>query len=162
MWLPGRPTESSTWWKASELVNRKCIILYQDNPRLPVSLLTRQNCYSLAGKFWFICCVHQRLYLQISIYFDLYKILLMGRSFNSLKIVKDCTVLCSKRWKVLGRWNYEVAWKIAEDSETKCLVNTLFSRVLGDNDKCVFCFYFKTKGTFFANPVEINSSQTFV
>ena len=36
-----------------------------------------RNCYSLAGKFWFICCIHQRLYLQISIYFDLYKFLLM-------------------------------------------------------------------------------------
>ena len=42
---------------------------------------------SLAGKFWFIHCIHQTLHLQISIYFGLYKILLMEKNFNSLE---DC------------------------------------------------------------------------
>ena len=35
--------------------------------------------YSLAGKFWFIRCVHQTLHLQMSMYFGLYKILLMEK-----------------------------------------------------------------------------------
>ena len=34
-----------------ELVNRKLIVFHQDKARLHVSLMTRQNCYSLAGKF---------------------------------------------------------------------------------------------------------------
>ena len=32
------------------------------------------------------------------------------------------TVICSKRQKVLGRWNYEVAWKMAEGSRTNRLL----------------------------------------
>ena len=46
-----------------------------------------KNCYSLAGKLWFIHHIHQTLHLQISIYFGLYKILLMEKKFNSLE---DC------------------------------------------------------------------------
>ena len=65
--------------KHPELVNRKCIIFHQDNPRLHVSLMTKQNCYSLTGKLWFICHIHQTLHLQISIYFHLYKILFMEK-----------------------------------------------------------------------------------
>ena len=47
-----------------------------------------KNCYSLAGKFWFIHRIHQTLHLQISIYFGLYKILLMEKKFNSLENCK--------------------------------------------------------------------------
>ena len=46
-----------------------------------------KNCYSLAGKFWFIHHIHQILHLQISIYFGVYKIVLMEEKFNSLE---DC------------------------------------------------------------------------
>ena len=46
-----------------------------------------KNCYSLAGKFWFIHRIHQTLNLQISIYLGLYKILLIEKNFNSLE---DC------------------------------------------------------------------------
>ena len=45
-----------------------------------------KNCYILAGKFWFICHIHQTLHLQISIYLGLYKILLL-KIFSSLE---DC------------------------------------------------------------------------
>ena len=31
------------------------------------------------------------------------------------------------------------------------MVNTLFNRVLGENEKCVFYFYLKTEGTFWPN-----------
>ena len=37
--------------KHAELVNRKLIVLHQDKARLYVSLMTRQNYYSLARKF---------------------------------------------------------------------------------------------------------------
>ena len=42
-----RPTVGSTGQKASELVNRKCIIFHQDNARLHVSLMTRQKLLQL-------------------------------------------------------------------------------------------------------------------
>ena len=62
-----------------ELAMEKCIIFYQDNTRLHDSLMTKQNCYSLTGKLWFICHIHQTLHLQISVYFHLYKILFMEK-----------------------------------------------------------------------------------
>ena len=31
------------------------------------------------------------------------------------------------------------------------MANTLFNKVLGENEKCVFYFYLKTKGTFWPN-----------
>ena len=43
--LPIRPIESNIWQKCPESVNRKCITFHQDNSRLHVSLMTRQNCY---------------------------------------------------------------------------------------------------------------------
>ena len=47
-----------------------------------------KNCYSLAGKFWFICCIHETLHLRISIYFGLYKIILMEKISIPWKTVK--------------------------------------------------------------------------
>ena len=37
--------------KSDPLVNRKHIMFHQNNARPHVSLMTRQNCYCLAGKF---------------------------------------------------------------------------------------------------------------
>ena len=82
--LPVRPTEGSTQWKASG-ISQKCIIFLQDNIRLHVSLMTRQKTYSLTGKLWFICSIHQMLQLWVSICFGLYKILLMEKIFNFLE-----------------------------------------------------------------------------
>ena len=48
-----------------------------------------KNCYSLAGKFWFIHCIHQTFHLQISIYSSLYKILLMEKTSIPWKTVKN-------------------------------------------------------------------------
>ena len=76
---PVRPTESNIWQKCPESVNRKCIMFHKDNSRLHVSLMTRQNSYLLAGKFWFTHYIHQTLHLQIFIYFSLYKIFLMEK-----------------------------------------------------------------------------------
>ena len=67
-----------------------------------------KNCYSLAEKFWFICRIHQMLHLQISIYFGLYKILLMEKTPIPWKTVK-------------GTWNSSLLKKIkfGEDRITK-------------------------------------------
>ena len=66
--------------KHLELVKRKCLILHQDNSRPRFFDDQAKNCYSLAGKFWFIHHSHQTLHLQIFTYFGLYKILLRGKS----------------------------------------------------------------------------------
>ena len=73
--------------KLLELVNRKCIIFHQDNARSHVFWWPGKNCYSLAGKFWFISPIHQILHLQVSIYFGLYKILLKEKISTS---PEDC------------------------------------------------------------------------
>ena len=70
--------------KCPELVNRKCTIFHEDNTR-PHVWWPGKNCYSLAGKFWFIRCIHQTLHLQTAIYFSLYKILLIEKNFHSLE-----------------------------------------------------------------------------
>ena len=47
-----------------------------------------KNCYSLAGKFSCIHCIHQPLHLWISIYFGFHKIILMEKFSISWKTVK--------------------------------------------------------------------------
>ena len=47
-----------------------------------------KNCYSLAGTFWFIHHIHQRLHLRISTYFCLYHILLTETILVPWKTVK--------------------------------------------------------------------------
>ena len=73
--------------KHLQLVNRKCLIFHKNNTRWHVFWWPIKDCYSLAGKIWFIHHIHQTLHFQMSIYFSLYKILLMEKNFNS---VKDC------------------------------------------------------------------------
>ena len=46
--------------------------------------------------------------------------------------------LIKKICKVWERWNFEVAWKMAEGSGTK--LNILFSKVLGENKIMSFIF----------------------
>ena len=86
--------------KHPELVNRKCIIFHQDIFQDCMFLgWPGKNCYSLAGKFWFIRRIHQTLHLRISIYFGLYKILLMEKISIPYKTVK-------------GTWNSSLLKKI--------------------------------------------------
>ena len=63
--------------KCPELVNRKRIIFHQDNARRHVSLMTRRKLLQLCWEVLIHRHIHQTLHLQISIYFGLYKILLM-------------------------------------------------------------------------------------
>ena len=70
--LPVRTIKSRTWRKASRIIQ-------QSTYNLNVSWWPGKNCYILAGKFWFICCIHQTWHLWVSIYFSLYKIFLMEK-----------------------------------------------------------------------------------
>ena len=85
---------------------------------------------------------HLEMFLE---YISLYKI--NGKFFNSLE---DCErhlkQFFAQKEKVLGGWNYEVAWKMAEGSGTK--LNTLVKKVLSENEKQVFYSRSKTEGTF--------------
>ena len=55
--------------------------------------------YILAAKFWFISHIHQTLHLWLSIYFGLYKILLMEKISIPWKTVK-------------GTWNSSLLKKV--------------------------------------------------
>ena len=58
-----------------------------------------KNCYTLAGKHWFIHHIHQSLRFWISMYFGLYKILLMEKisvpeKTISVSVAQLCPTLC--------------------------------------------------------------------
>ena len=64
-----------------------------------------KNFYSLTGKFWFIHCIHQ--WLWMSIYFSFYKIILIEKKSFPWKTVKASrTAPCSKKWKVWEDGNF--------------------------------------------------------
>ena len=73
-----------------------------------------KNCCSLAGEFWFIHSIDWTLHLQVSIYFGLYKILLMEKISIPWKTVK-------------GTWNSSLLRKIKSFGKTElwhCLKNS--------------------------------------
>ena len=134
--------------KCLESVKRKCIIFHQGNARPHVSLMTRQKLYSLAGKFWFICHIHQTLHLWISIYFGLYKILLMEKISIPWKTVKS--MWNSSLFKKIKSFGKMELWSCLKNGRRywNKRVNSVFNIILGENEKCVFYFYLKTEGTF--------------
>ena len=75
--------------KRPELVNRKCIIFHQDNARPLVSLKTWQKMLQLDWEVLIHPLYSQTLHFRISIYFGLYKILLIERISVPWKTVKD-------------------------------------------------------------------------
>ena len=90
--------------KHPELVNRKRIIFHQDNQDRMFLCWPGKNCYSLAGKFWFICLIHQTLHLQISVYFGLSKSLVMEKILIPWKTVKGTwTSSLLKKIKSFGK-----------------------------------------------------------
>ena len=112
--LPTRPTESITWWKASRISKQKNAL---SSIRIMLDHMSiwrpGKNCYSLAGKFWFIWCT-QALHFRVSIYFYLYKIFLMKNKINSLE---DCK-------KYLEQSFAEKDKKFWEDGIIKLLENS--------------------------------------
>ena len=134
--------------KRPELVNRKRIIFHQDNARPHVSLMTRQKLLQLG---W-VVLIHLPYSPDIApLDIHLFRSLqnsLNGKNVNSLE---DC-----KRY--LGQFFAQKDKKFWEDGIMNLpeklqkvmeqTVNTLFNKALGENEKCVFYFYLKTKGIF--------------
>ena len=85
--------------KCLELVNRKCIIFHQDNTRPHVSFTTRQKLLQLGWEVLIHRPYSPDIDLRISIYFSLYKILLMEKTSIPWKTVK-------------GTWNSSLLKKI--------------------------------------------------
>ena len=107
--------------------------------------------YSLAGKFWFIHCIHQTLQLHVSIYFCLYKILLMEKisiPWTTVKGTGNSSLF--KEIKVLGWCYYEFAWKMAVAWGTKWWIH--FSiKFLVKKKKC-HLFLLKNQRIFLDSP----------
>ena len=114
-----------------DLVNRKHIIFHQDNAKLHVCLMTRQNCYNLAGKFWFIQCIHYIAPSDVHL-FQFLQTSLIGKNINSLEdiiSIGNINYLSGKShlkqfFVHKGKFGedgimYEVAWKMTEGSRTK-------------------------------------------
>lgn len=103
-----------------DLVNRKHVIFHQDNAKLHVCLMTRQSCYNLAGKFWFIQCIHHIEPSDVHL-FQVLQNSLNGKNINSLE---DCKRQLEQFFAQKGKFGedgimYEVALKMAEGSGTK-------------------------------------------
>ena len=97
--------------KHPELVYRKRIIFHHDNPKLHISLMTRQKLLQLG---WEVL-IHPSYSPDIApsnvhLFWSL-QILLMKKISIPWKTVKGTSnsSLLKKRLKVLGRWNYEAA-----------------------------------------------------
>ena len=105
--LSGWPTESSTLWNHPKWVNRKYIIFHQYNTSVHICLMTKQKPLQLG---WEVHLIHQTLYLHISIYFGLYKTLLIEKLAIPWKIVKGTwTSSLLKNLKSFGKtelWSY--------------------------------------------------------
>ena len=100
-----------------ELVNRKCITFHQE-ARRHASLLTRQKLLQLG---WEVL-IHPPYSPDIAPSdFHLFRSLqnsLNGKSFSSLEDCKrHLEQFLAQKYKIFwGRWNYEVAWKMAAGS----------------------------------------------
>ena len=86
--------------KHPELVNRKCIIFHHDTAKPHVSLMTKQKLLQLGWEVLIHQRIHRTLHLQISIYFGLYKILLIEKISVPWETVK-------------GTWNSSLLKKIS-------------------------------------------------
>ena len=133
--------------KHLELVNRKCIIFHQDNTRLHVSLMSRQKLLQLG---WEVL-IHPPYSPDITpLDFHLFWSLqnsLNGKIFNSLE---DCKRHLEEFFAQKHKKFLEELLKLPEKWQKVVEQNSdyVVHKVLGENEKCVFCFYLKTKGTF--------------
>ena len=106
--------------KCPELVNRKHIIFHRITQDRMFLWWPGKNCYSLDGKFWFIRHIYQTLYLRISIYLGLYKIILMEKISIPWKTVKGTwNNYLLKKIKSFGKMELWSCLKMAEGSGTK-------------------------------------------
>ena len=94
-----------------------------------------KNCYSLAGKFWFICSIHQTLHLWIAIYFDFYTNLLMVKTSLPWKTVKVS-------------WNSSLLNKIKNFGEDRIMkLSEKYQKIVKQNNEyhCSLKFIVKMK-----------------
>ena len=87
--------------------------------------MTRQNCYNLAGKFWFIQCIHYIAPSDVHL-FQFLQTSLTGKNINSLE---DCKSHLKQFFVQKGKFGedgimYEVAWKMAEGTGTKACASS--------------------------------------
>ena len=138
--------------KRPELVNRKRIIFHQDNARPHISLMTRQKLLQLS---WEVL-IHLPYSADIApADFHLFRSLqnsLNGKNFDSLEDCNSSGTWNSSLLKKINKFWEDGIMKLPEKwqkvVEQNSEVNTLFNKVLGENEKCVYYFYLKTKGTF--------------
>ena len=112
--------------KCLELVKRKLKIFHQANARPHVSLMTRQKLLQLGWEVLIPLLYSPLDFAPLDIapldfhWFQYLQNSLNGNfQFSGRRQKVPGTVLCLKRYKVLRRWKYEVAWKMAEGSRTK-------------------------------------------
>ena len=127
--------------KYLELVNRKCIIFHQDNARPHVSLMTRQKLLQLG---WEVL-IHPPYSSDIeTVYVHLFWSLqnsLCGKKFNFQEDHKNhLDWLFAQKDKKF--WEQRIM-KLPEKWQKAVEQN--FNKVLGENEKFVFYFYFKLK-----------------
>ena len=110
-----------------------------------------RKCYTLAGKFWLIYHIHQilQLWFPFILVFTKFSMEKFSIPWKTSKDTWKSSLL--KKIKSFGRWNYEVAWKMAESSGTKWW--TLFNKVIGENEKCLL-FLLKNWTNILANPIQ--------
>ena len=107
-----------------------------------------KNCCNLTWNFWFIHHIQKALILWISIYFSFYKILLMEKNFHYLE---DSTWNSSLLKKINCFRNIKL-WSCLKNGRRQWnkRTNTLFRKVLGENEKkmCLLSKSWKKKNTF--------------
>ena len=139
---PVRPTETSTWWKAPELVNKKCIIFHQDNVRPHVFL------YGNTTIAWMGISDSSAVFTRHHTFrFPFIYKIFSGKISDPWKSVKGtCNSSLLKKIKSFGKTELWSCLKNGRRQQNKA-VNT-FNKVLGKNEKFVFYFSLKTEGTF--------------
>ena len=146
-------TNHTKGWPSSEESDmRKHTVFHQDNARLHVYLMTRQKLVSLAGNFWFIHHIYQRMNLQISTHFCLYHILLTETILVPWKTVKGTwSSSLLNKIKCFGKMELGSCLKMAEGRGTKqwiCCSIKFLVKV-----KNVSYLYLKTEGNFWPTPI---------
>ena len=97
-------------------VNRKCIIFNQDNAKTTRFFDDQAKTVTA----WVGSSDSSTICTRHCTYFGLYKILLLENISISWKTVKGIwNSFLPQKVQSFRRWNYEVVWKVAEDSGTK-------------------------------------------
>ena len=154
--FPFRPTESNHS-KCPELLKRKPIIFDQENVRLHVSLMTRQKLLTawLESSDWFTLFTRHRDF-QYPVFLSVQNSLNGKNEKNSSEdCKKHLEQFFAQKDKVLGKWNYEVAWKMAEGSGTKWWLRCSIKFLVKMKKMCFLFFFFllKNQRNFSANPI---------